>query len=139
MKIKYKNNNEVIDYIDIPFIGEGIVFTCVDNQDLKFKSKGEKHSVTKVKQLNAVDTEMLNGINEFVNYAVTENRLEQGITFFNENNIKVDMKSTGRFLGWVINDILKEESDTIKNNNFDNKKIKSAISKKARTWFLNRI
>lgn len=93
----------------------------------------------KVKQLNAVDTEMLNGINEFVNYAVTENRLEQGITFFNENNIKVDMKSTGRFLGWVINDILKEESDTIKNNNFDNKKIKSAISKKARTWFLNRM
>ena len=49
------------------------------------------------------------------------------------------MKSTGRFLGWVINDILKEESDTIQNNNFDNKKIKSAISKKARTWFLNRI
>jgi hypothetical protein len=120
-------------------IGEGIVFTCVDNQELKFKSKGEKHSVTKVKKLNPIDTEVMNSINEFVESAVTENRLEQGITFFNENNIEVDAKNTGQFLSWVVRDVLKEENDTIANNNLDEKKVKNAIVTKARIWFLNKI
>ena len=79
-------------------VGEGIVFTAEISQDLKFKSKGEKHSVTKVKKLNPIDTEVMNSINEFVDSVVTENRLEQGITFFKENNIEVDSKNTGKFL-----------------------------------------
>jgi hypothetical protein len=120
-------------------VGEGIVFTCINDQDLKFKSKGEKHSVTKVKKLNPIDTEVMNSINEFVESAVTENRLEQGITFFNENNIEVDAKNTGQFLSWVVRDVLKEENDTIINNNLDEKKVKNAIVTKARVWFLNKI
>jgi hypothetical protein len=120
-------------------IGEGIVFTCMSDQDLKFKSKGEKHSVTKVKKLNPIDTELMNSINEFVECTVTENRLNQGITFFNENNIQVDAKNTGKFLSWVVQDVLKEENDTIINNNFDEKRVKNAIVTKARIWFLNLI
>jgi len=92
-----------------------------------------------VKKLNPIDTEVMNSINEFVEYAVTENRLEQGITFFNENNIEVDAKNTGQFLSWVVRDVLKEENDTIVNNNLDEKKVKNAIVTKARIWFLNRI
>lgn len=126
-------------YFNKEGVGEGIVFTCTTNQDLKFKSKGEKHSVTKVKKLNPIDTEVMNSINEFVESAVTENRLEQGITFFNENNIEVDAKNTGQFLSWVVRDVLKEENDTIVNNNLDEKKVKNAIVTKARIWFLNKI
>jgi hypothetical protein len=120
-------------------VGEGIVFTCVVDQDLKFKSKGDKHSVTKVKKLNPIDTEVMNNIHEFVESTVTENRLEQGITFFNENNIDINIKNIGRFLSWVVGDILKEESDTISHNNLDEKKVKNVIVNKARVWFLNRV
>lgn len=120
-------------------VGEGIVFTAEIDQDLKFKSKGEKHSVTKVKKLNPIDAEVMNSINEFVDSVITENRLEQGVTFFKENNIEVDSKNTGQFLSWVVRDVLKEENDTIVNNNLDEKKVKNAIVTKSRTWFLNKI
>lgn len=120
-------------------VGEGIVFGCVGDYSLRFKSKGEKHSVSKVKKLNPIDTEAINSIKEFVESVVTENRLEQGITYFNENGIEVDSKNTGQFLGWVVKDVLKEESDTMTNNGLNEKSVKVAIANKARTWFLNKI
>lgn len=126
-------------YFNIVGIGEGIVYTCVTNQYLKFKSKGEKHSVSKVKVLNNIDTEELNSINEFIDSVVTDNRLEQGISYFKENNIEVTSKNTGEFLGWIVKDVLKEETDTIVTNQFDMKKVKGAIVNKARQWFLNHI
>jgi len=118
-------------------VGEGIVFTCFTNQDLKFKSKGEKHSASKVKTLNPVDVEAMESINEFVELAITENRLEQGVSFFRENNIEVDAKNTGQFLGWIVRDVLKEEKDTLEASGLDEKKVKNAIVNKARVWFLN--
>lgn len=120
-------------------IGEGIVFTCVSNTELRFKSKGEKHSSSKVKVLNSIDTELMESINEFVESVVSENRLEQGISYFNENNIDVDSKNTGEYLRWIVNDVLKEEKDTLEKSGLDEKKVKNAITAKARIWFLNRI
>jgi len=124
-------------HFDKEGVGEGIVFTCVSNQELKFKSKGEKHSASKVKVLNPIDVEAMAGINEFVELAVSENRLQQGISFFNENNIAVDSKNTGEFLRWVVTDVLKEEKDTLEASGLDEKKVKNAIVTKARIWFLN--
>mgnify|MGYP000001621961 FL=1 len=118
-------------------VGEGIVFTCVTNQELKFKSKGEKHSASKVKTLNPIDVEAMASINEFVELAVSENRLQQGISYFNENNILVDSKNTGEFLRWIVTDVLKEEKDTLEASGLDEKKVKNAIVTKARIWFLN--
>jgi hypothetical protein len=120
-------------------VGEGIVFTCLTNQELKFKSKGEKHSASKVKTLNPVDVELMASINEFVELAVTENRLEQGLSYFKENNIEIDAKNTGQFLGWVVRDVLKEEADTLLASGLDEKKVKNAIVTKARIYFLNTI
>jgi len=126
-------------FFGVSGIGEGIVWTSVDNEDFKFKSKGEKHSASKVKTLNAVDTESLEGLKEFVDLAVTENRLEQGIQYLTEMGLSLDQKSTGQFLGWMVKDVIKEETDTIVANQFDVKKVKSAVSNKARIWFLNRV
>jgi len=125
-------------FFGIEGIGEGLVFTAIDQLDLKFKSKGEKHSVTRVKKLVPIDTELMNSINEFIESAVTENRLEQGLTFFKENFIDVDAKNTGQFLGWVVRDVLKEEADTIATNNLDEKEVKKAIVNRAKVWFLER-
>lgn len=120
-------------------IGEGIVFTCLSDPTLKFKSKGEKHSSSKVKVLNAVDTEEIESIKEFVEYAVTESRLNQALQYLKDNNIELHQKSTGDFLSWVVKDIIKEENDTIVKNQIDLKKAKSAIAIKARQWFFNNI
>lgn len=139
MTVGVENLCPVGKYFGKEGVGEGIVFTCVGNQDLKFKSKGEKHSVSKVKKLNMIDTELMNNINEFIELAVTENRLEQGITFFKENNIEVDSKNTGQFLQWIVKDVLKEEGDTIADSGLDEKKVKGAIVNKSRVWFLNKI
>lgn len=125
------------NYFGVDGIGEGIVFTCLKDQDLKFKSKGEKHSVSKVKVLNSVNVEEIESINKFVDYAVTKNRLKQGIDILAEQSLIIDNKRIGEFLGWVVKDVLKEETDTIIENNLDEKKVKSAIVNKARVWFLN--
>lgn len=124
-------------FFGVSGIGEGIVFTCVDNHDLMFKSKGEKHSVSKVKVINSIDTEALASINEFVESTVTEARLEQGLSFFRENNIEVKPSNTGEFLRWVVTDVLKEELDTITSNGLNEKQVKAAIVTKSRQWFLN--
>ena len=104
---------------------------------LIMKSKGEKHSASKVKVLNTIDVEAMASINEFVEMAVSENRLEQGISFFKENNILIDAKNTGEFLRWIVTDVLKEEKDTLEVSGLDEKKVKNAIVTKARMWFLN--
>ena len=120
-------------------IGEGIVFTSIENPDLKFKSKGEKHSVSKVKVLNSINEEELNSINEFIEYSVTENRLKQGLDYMRENNIELSQKNTGEYLRWIVNDIVKEESDVIVTNKIDLKKANSKISQKAREFYFNNI
>lgn len=120
-------------------IGEGIVFTSIDNPDLKFKSKGEKHSVSKVKVLNSINEEEVNSINEFVEYSVTENRLKQGLDYMKENNIELSQKSTGEYIRWIVNDIIKEELDVIVANTIDLKKANAKISQKAREFYFNNI
>lgn len=117
-------------------IGEGIVWTS-DDFKYRFKVKGEKHSVTKVKKLAAVDIELLNSMNDFVDSVVTENRLKQGLEYLREQGLEVSQKSTGAYLRWVVGDVLKEEMDTIEGNGFDVKKLNPLISKKARQWFFN--
>lgn len=122
------------EYFGVQGVGEGIVFTCVSNPHLKFKSKGEKHSSSKVKVLNAVDTEKLESIKQFVEYSCTENRLNQGL-----ENIELDIKNTGDFVRWVVNDILKEETDTLVANNLEWKAVAGSVSKRASEFFRSKI
>ena len=116
--------------------GEGIVWTTPDRRYC-FKVKGEKHSATKVKTLAAVDTELVESMNEFVDNVLTESRLRQGIDKLKEMGLEVSQKSTGEYLRWIIGDILKEEQDTIITNQFDPKKLNPLLSNKARVWFFN--
>lgn len=126
-------------YFGVIGIGEGIVFTNPEDQDLKFKSKGEKHSVSKVKVLNSIDTELLENIKDFIEMSVTDNRLNQGLEYIKETNPNYDIKQIGLFLSWVVKDVLKEESDNIIANNLDEKKVKNAIVQKARNYFLEKL
>ena len=102
-----------------------------------FKTKGEKHSVTKVKKLVEVDVEKLNSINEFVEYSVTENRFNQAKhVIFGEDYL--DRRKLGDFIRWIINDIMSEELDTMKKNNLEPKDVNKYISNKIRTMFFEK-
>ena len=101
-------------------IGEGIVWRGFHEGNYYFfKVKGEKHASSKVKTLTAVDIERINSIKEFVDYVLTESRLNQGL----ENIPTLEIEEIGTFIRWVVNDIAKEELDTIQGNGFTQKEI----------------
>ncbi|MCI4435947.1 MAG: hypothetical protein JHC33_03950 [Ignisphaera sp.] len=121
--------------------GEGIVWSCItpglETSELWFKVKGEKHSSSKVKTLAAVDLEKVASVEAFLEKCVTDNRLLQSIAFLKETNRALDVKSTGDFVRWVYNDILKEETDTIVESGLEPKDVGSAVSNKARRWYFD--
>jgi len=118
-------------------VGEGVVWTEWEKTrgGLTFKVKGEQHSVSKVKTLAPVDTEKLANIQEFIDYACTENRMLQGLDYLREQQLTIEMKNMGTFLKWLVNDIIKEEKDTMEKSNIDGKDVGRAVQTKARTWF----
>lgn len=126
-------------FFGVAGIGEGIVwkpfdYYFVSDTDLWFKVKGEKHSSSKVKTLAPVDTELMASIDAFIDYAVTDNRLAQGVS-----EVGLDVKTTGQFIGWVSRDIVKEESDTLEKTGLNMKMISRALGLKARTYYMKAI
>lgn len=137
LTIEVENECPVAKHFGVSGVGEGIVFEHINEKRYVFKSKGVKHQNSKVKVLATVDVEAIENINEFIEYAVTENRLMQGIDKMKELNLPIEPKTTGEYLRWVYNDVVKEESDTMVANGIDPKKIGSYISAKARMFWLN--
>jgi len=117
-------------------IGEGIVWTAeFKGVVYRFKVKGEKHSSSKVKTLASVDVEKLNSITEFIEYAVTDSRFNQALENIFPNNEPVDTKKLGDVIRWVVNDIIKEETDTLASNGLEPKDVNKYISTSVRTKF----
>ena len=84
-----------------------------------------------------MDPEILKSIEDFIDYAVTENRLNQGIeTVFTQNGEEIDIKKMGAFLKWIATDIFTEEKDAIVASGLEMKQLGKYISNKARIWFL---
>ena len=117
-------------------IGEGIVWSCEFKGVVhRFKVKGEKHSSSKVKTLAAVDVEKLNSITDFIDYAVTDSRFNQALENTYPNNEPIDVKKMGDLIRWVVNDIIKEESDTLAKNGLEPKDVNKYVSTKVREMF----
>lgn len=116
-------------------IGEGIVWRTIFNDNVyRFKTKGEKHSVTKVKKLVQVDSEKLQSIADFVAFAVTQNRVDQGIKEICGDE-QPNRSQTGPFIKWIVNDILEEELSTLVDNNLEPKDVTKDLSTSARIMF----
>jgi len=119
-------------------VGEGIVWKHIteDGGMLKFKVKGQKHSVSKVKKLASVDPEKIESVNNFVKYAVTENRLNQGFQEICDN--EPDRAKLGQFIRWVSADIAREEKDVLDANNLTMKDVGHRLSSASRDWFFSK-
>ena len=117
-------------------IGEGIVWSTNLNGNVhRFKVKGEKHSSSKVKTLAAVDTEKLESIQSFVEYAVTESRFKQALENVFPNDEPIENKKLGDVIRWVVNDVIKEEMDTMADNKIEPKDVNKYLSSKVRDMF----
>lgn len=117
-------------------IGEGAVWTCFwEGNKYIFKVKGEKHSVSKVKKLASVDPEVLKSINEFVEYACTPNRIEQGIQETNSS----EKRHMPDLLRWVANDIITEETDTLVANSLEWKQVAREVSTRVRQYYFSKL
>lgn len=140
MTVAVEEECPVGKFFGVSGIGEGIVFsTSYNDEHYMFKSKGEKHSVSKVKTIAAVDVELLESMNAFIDYAVTEVRLNQGLEYMRRNKLEISQRNTGEFLRWVVGDIAKEETDVMEGNGLEQKKLNPLISTKARQWYFNNL
>ena len=115
-------------------VGEGVVWKpsklpWADDTSLVFKVKGEKHASSKVKTLIPLTPEQMeqhNKINNFVDYVITPNRVEQAI-----KEVKAESrKDTGNILKWVMQDVIKEESDTMEQAGITTKEFSAPAIKK---------
>ena len=121
-------------------LGEGIVWIPIGqhwgNSDLFFKTKGEKHQeVTKTKKKSTIDPEVISSVNGFVEFAVTDNRLQKGIDYLVEMGKAVDMKSAGEFLKWVGNDVKRECGLELEDNELEWKQVAKAVNNRALVFF----
>lgn len=117
-------------------IGEGVVWTTYWNGDKYImKVKGEKHSTSKVKKLASIDPEVLKNIGEFIDYACTANRIEQGI----QETGATEKKDTPDLLRWVANDIISEEDNELRANNLEWKQVAREVSNRTRQYFFTKI
>ena len=118
--------------------GEGVVWIGWFNGDrYSFKVKGEAHKTSRGKKaLAPAEIEKMNSITEFVEYSVTENRLNQGVeqVFTTESRIP-EITAMGEFIRWVVTDIIDEELDVMVENKLEPKDVKRKISEVARTWY----
>ena len=117
-------------------LGEGVVWSVEYKGNVhRFKVKGEKHSVSKVKKLAPVNTERLESIQEFVEYSVTKPRFDQAIQEVFGDVGNIDVRKMGDFLRWIIGDITSEEMDTMVENGLEPKDVNKYISAKAKEMF----
>lgn len=138
MMLEVETECPVAASFDVVGTGEGIVWSTVyDDHHYRFKVKGEKHKISKTKEAVPVDIEKMNSINEFINYSVTEARFNQAIEkVFNGNKSEMDIKRMGDFIKWIVNDIIKEESDVMEGNGLEPKEVTKFISNKSREMFM---
>ncbi len=64
---------------------------------------------------------------------LTEPRLEQGAAGLYE------MKSVGKFLTWIVDDVKKETKAELEASGLDFKQVQKVLSDKARTWYFVKV
>jgi len=123
--------------------GEGIVYTFhppeATHRLYHFKVKGPSHQIVRKDKLSKVPPGLASAVAAFIEYAVTEARLDQGIAYLEEMNIPVEDESTGKYIGWVVKDVFKEESHTMEKMGLKEKDVKSQLSRTVREGWTIRL
>lgn len=124
-------------------IGEGIVVQFKYNNKLyRLKTKGQKHSKSKVRKLKPVDSVKEQKKIDFANDVVQPWRLEQAwdnIFGINNELCMPSEKKTGDYIREVYTDIIKEESYKLEKLGLNIKDVNKHISDICRLWFFEQL
>lgn len=140
--------NEVVDDVEeecpvassfgFKGVGEGVVWSASHNGIFfMFKTKGEKHTKSRVVRVRSVDPVKMKSREEFVNAVITEERVKKGVE--NGANGDYDMKSMGLILKWVMKDVHLEESDTLEASGLTSKDVSSMMAVKIKEFFFKMV
>jgi hypothetical protein len=120
-------------------IGEGLVWQPLGqhfgDSELFFKSKGELHQVARKQKPASLDPERLSSVGAFVDYAVTDARLAQGLEVLAEQQLPLELRSLGAFLSWVGNDVKRECAAELETSNLEWKNVAKQVNSRAKDWF----
>jgi RNA ligase len=143
-----KNDPWVEANFGIKGTGEGLVFYptseahvgYINFTNLTFKAKGEAHKNIKTAKPAQVNPESAASVDAFVDLVLTDARLAQGSQeyVFRDGTGRVDPKSTGKFVQWILADVQKEAQDELAASNLEWKQVQKPLSDKARTWYLEK-
>ncbi len=120
-------------------IGEGLVWEHMNEDGSRwlFKTKGEKHSATRVKTIAPVDLEKVGSVKQFVECTVTETRFNQALEHIYRMNPALptygqpyDMKHVQKVIEWVRSDVIKEDIDMMTESGLTPKDIIKDLSNK---------
>lgn len=144
-------------------VGEGVVWYCTYNhfgnskegetsrhflwsKKYFFKTKGQKHSVSRVKKVASVDIETVNSINEFADMVVTENRVRQAM-----DEVKKEIYAapngelagepiltkadTPKILKWMAHDIMSEDIESLLLSKLEWKQVAGVVSAQVRKYY----
>jgi len=124
-------------------IGEGIVwYYDMDGVRWRFKIKGDKHASHGPRIRTPEEEEALRVLTAFATeHCCTMSRLNQAWDeVINEKNGGLpDIKKTGEFVKWIVKDTIKEETDLIKENGFDQRALNRVITFIGRNWFIDKL
>lgn len=125
---------------DISGLGEGIVWTPIaehwGDSALYWKSKGPKHkNVKTAKTQPQIDPEVLVSIDAFIEFSVTDNRLNQGIEILNEAGHDITMANTKHFLAWFGGDVKRECQAELEASGLEWKQVSRSVSNKAIAFY----
>jgi hypothetical protein len=140
LTLEVENECPVAKQLGVSGVGEGIVWsafvTVADAIELyAFKTKGPKHAVSGKKSTASAKTEVVEGLDEFIEMAVTENRMRQMIERMEREGKTTIMPNMGIFINYVADDVFKEETDAMIESGLDAKQTRPAILNKAREWY----
>jgi len=122
-------------------IGEGVVFYPFGIQhgsmegfgEFAFKLKGEKHTKSGKRYNTNIDPVKLSAVQEFADFAITQERLDQGISELGLEERKSD--KTGQFVKWVIDDAIVECKVELEASGLLEKDVKKAIGHMASSFY----
>lgn len=125
-------------------IGEGWVWKSVtpgwEHPEFYFKTKGELHSKSKVTTIKSIDLEKHDKASQIAVKVVPEWRLAQMLDKACDlmNGGKIDRSKLGSFIKLVSDDVIKEETLTIKDFGLEFKDINGHVTKISRNYFFER-
>lgn len=96
-----------------------------------------KSKVKVLRELTEAEVSLKASAHEFVEFACSVNRMEQGVSKLTEMGLPVDNTSMSAYLKWLGGDILSECEETLVKSGIERKAVMPLVAQKGRNWFLN--